>query len=281
MPINLWDKLDADAQNAQDAVRPKLPSLPQTPEQVPADGTLLEPNYAPHYHAWKADPSPQNADNLLKTIQPVIQKGLKSYARGSQASPTLLTQAKLTALNSLKRYDPMQSKLQTYLLYQLQSLQRAAAKEERIISVPEQLLLDSKHLYDTTNLLRDELGREPSDAELSDHLGISTKRIKYVRSLRQPIASSTFAARSGDDEESLFDPAVQSRDRGDAWLEFVYHDLDPTNQVIMEHALGLHGHKPLNNKEIARKLRISEGAVSQRKAIIQSKIDRREELGVV
>jgi DNA-binding NarL/FixJ family response regulator len=46
----------------------------------------------------------------------------------------------------------------------------------------------------------------------------------------------------------------------------------------MEHTLGLHGKKVLSNQEIARKLRLTPGAVSQRKATIQQLLNQEQEL---
>ena len=53
----------------------------------------------------------------------------------------------------------------------------------------------------------------------------------------------------------------------------VYYDLDDTNQSIMEYTLGLHGAPVLENREIANRLGITAGAVSQRKAKIQAMLD--------
>lgn len=242
-------------------------------------GQMLEKNYEPHYTAWKANPTPENAGNLLRAVDPIIDKAMKSYARGSKDSPTLRSKAKQITLNAFNNYDPTKSKLQTYLYYQLQSLQRATAKEERIISAPEQILLDSKHLYDSSNELKDSLGRDPSDSELADHVGLSLKRIKYIRRLKQAVPESTFTTQRGSEDE-MFDPAVQMHDDS-GWREFVYHDLDPTNQIIMEHLLGMHGKAKLPTKLIAQKLGVSPGAISQRSASIQAKLDKRDELGVI
>jgi DNA-directed RNA polymerase specialized sigma subunit len=41
----------------------------------------------------------------------------------------------------------------------------------------------------------------------------------------------------------------------------------------MEHTLGLNGKKVLANTEVAKRLSISPGAVSQRKSRIQSRLD--------
>ena len=50
------------------------------------------------------------------------------------------------------------------------------------------------------------------------------------------------------------------------------------DQKIMELSLGMRGHKPLSNLEIAKKLGRSPGALSQRKAKIQAMIDKEEDL---
>ncbi len=244
--------------------------------------TFLEQDLQPHFEAWKAKPSPENSTNLLKAVDPIINRGMKTYARGSATSPTIRSKARQIALKSFGNYDPTKSKLGTYLMYQLQSLQRATAKEERIVSAPEQLLLDSKHLYDATNKLRDELGRDPSDVELSDHISMPIKRISYIRKLKSTVPEGAFSQQAGSSDNESFDPGIVQRHGGDdGWMEFVYHDLDPINQLIFEHTLGLHEKPRLSNIQIAKKLGISPGAISQRKAIIQSKLDQRDELGVL
>jgi DNA-binding NarL/FixJ family response regulator len=48
----------------------------------------------------------------------------------------------------------------------------------------------------------------------------------------------------------------------------------------MEHTVGLHGKKVLPKQGIAAKLNLSPGAISQRAAKIQEKLNRKEELGV-
>jgi hypothetical protein len=69
-----------------------------------------------------------------------------------------------------------------------------------------------------------------------------------------------------------------SRDASDAWVSIVYNDLPTIDQKIMEYTLGLHGHKKLNNQEIAKKLNRSPGSISQRKVKIQQILDQESDL---
>ena len=74
-------------------------------------------------------------------------------------------------------------------------------------------------------------------------------------------------------------PAVMQNDPT-GWHEFVYNDLNEVDKAIMEYTLGLHGIKKLPATEIAKKLNISPGAISQRSQRIQAKLNQREELGL-
>ena len=136
--------------------------------------SLLEPDFEPHYNAWKQTPNPQTSGALLKAVDPVLTSALRSY--GGQNSPTMKSKARIMALDAMGRYDPSRSKLRTHLMSQLQSLRRSSAKESQILSVPEQVGLDLGHLRESENFLKDQLGRDPSDVELADHTGLSLKK---------------------------------------------------------------------------------------------------------
>jgi DNA-directed RNA polymerase specialized sigma subunit len=258
------------------SVKPAIPPIPGMDQPT----SYLEPHYADLYNSWKTDPTPQASSSLLKTIDPVIKEALKSYGGTRQESPTLRSKAKLLALEAMQKYDPTRSKLKTHLLTQFQGLRRMAAKENQIISVPEQVMLDQGHLREAENRLRDKLGRDPSDWELIDETGLSLKRISYIRSMKPTFAEGKLTT-VDEEGSSMSVPAIaaqQTEDKG--WQEFIYSDLHPIDQVIMEHTLGMNNKKVLSNQEIARKLGLSPGAISQRKARIQQLLDRREDLGI-
>jgi hypothetical protein len=57
------------------------------------------------------------------------------------------------------------------------------------------------------------------------------------------------------------------------WVEAVYLDQSPVDQVILQHSFGLHGRPVLSGEEVARMLNLSPGSVSQRKARLQRDLD--------
>ncbi len=237
----------------------------------------LEAEFNKPYTAWKSAPSPRTTGDMLRAVDPIINKGLSSYAGAGRTSPVLRSHAKQIAISALESYDPKRAKLQTHLLTHLQGLQRVASQQRRVLSIPERVLLDRYHLSEDTANLQDMLGRDPSDKELADRSGLSLKRIEYIRRLNTPLSEGSFSANA--EGLSLPAPAVQQQET-DTWVEFVYGDLNDIDKKILEHTLGLHGSRQLSSQQIAQKLRISAGAVSQRAERIQKKLNQRDELGI-
>lgn len=245
---------------------------------MPNNNWALEPDYDEPFKAWQASPSPQTSGALLRAVDPVLQSAIKSYAGGG-ASPVIRGQAKNLALSALNTYDPTRSSLRTHLLSNLQRLRRVSAQSGQIIKLPERIARDRVLLDEATTRLTDELGRDPSDLEIADFAGLPLKRIAQVRKAARPLAEGRFVAEG--DEEELAAPAVDPIQRQyDQWLEFVHGDLSPRDQFILERGLGMHGHKRMAPTAIAKAMKVSPAAISQRMAYIQTLLDKRDQVGL-
>ena len=244
----------------------------------------LEPEYAQSYQQWKTLPNKTTTGALLRTVNPVIDKAIHSYGGGSKGSPTLRSRARKLALDAMPTYNPAKGSLQTHLLSQLRRLQRVAGQEQQIISVPEQIVLNRRQLAESEREMRDELGRDPSDGEIADRTGLSIKRIGYIRGAHVPVAEGTATDRPGVSSGEQFTPAstIPGRDPGaDEWARFVYEDLGNKDQAIMDFTLGMNGAPKLQLTEIARRVGLSPGAVSQRTAKIQLMLNERDSAGLI
>jgi DNA-directed RNA polymerase specialized sigma subunit len=147
--------------------------------------------------------------------------------------------------------------------------------------MPEQVALDQMRMNEAITELTDRLGRPPSDRELAEFTGLSTARLEHIRLGQKPVAEGTSTQLSAEGGGG-YDPAVTGLGPDSiAWLDFVYEDLDPVNQYIMERAFGMHGHDKMTPGEIATALKLSPGAISQRMAKIQAEIDDIEDLGML
>lgn len=227
---------------------------------------MLEPAFRDVYGAYQKDPGPHTAGPLLTALSPVIDEGLRSYAGSEATSPTLRARAKTLTLEAVRRYSPDRAKLRTHLLSHLRGLRRVSEQATRGVYVPEQWKLDSQQIAGALPDLRDELGREPSDAELADRLSIPLTRIRRGRQVPGVLS----AGQAPNAQLELKRPDERA---WDVWVESVYHDLPPVDQVILEHSFGLHGRPVLPAGQIAKMVNLSPGSISQKKARIQQHLD--------
>jgi DNA-directed RNA polymerase specialized sigma subunit len=235
----------------------------------------LENQHRDAYLAYRSGPTPATTGGFLKSIEPLVRLGMRTYGGGE--SPLVYSRARQIALKAMPSYDPTRASLKTHLLSHMRGLQRYTNNLESTLSVPEQVALDHQRVYRAQQELEDELGRAPSDQELSDYAKLSPKRLNYVRSYRPAVAEGQMQSLFHDGvsgEQDLFDPAVERLGASHEHAMFLYHDLDPHDQIILERSLGLNGHRPMSRKDIARHLKLSSSAVTQRAQRIQEQLDR-------
>ena len=261
--------------------QPKQPGMPSILGDTPPPFSGSRPagvgdEFDALYPQWATNKTPETNTALLRTIQPVIDTAVMSYA-GQAASPNLKSRAKLMALKALDTYDPNRGNVRTHLLSQLQSLRRLSAQNQNIIAIPEQVGLDYARLNESENELRDQLGRDPTDDEIADATGLSTRRIQKIRAFNQPVAEGMTTREVADEESYGGDVAsvIPNSNRAvDAWFNFIYEDLSPVDKLIADMTLGRNGRRKTSTQEIARRLNITPGAVSQRAAKIQAMLDK-------
>jgi DNA-directed RNA polymerase specialized sigma subunit len=241
----------------------------------------IEPHLIKPIMDFKANPHPASADAFLKAVAPIMETGLATYG-GRDVNPMMRTRARRVLLASVPSYDPSRASFKTHAMNQLRTLQRYGARQQQVIKVPEAVALDQGHLRESEAELRDRLGRDPSDLELADHAGISRGRIRYIRGYRPGLAEGQVAAAgTAEGDDGGYEPAVVQADPVRQHAEFLYHDLDPTDQVILEYTLGLNGAPVLPGNMVAARVGLSAGAVSQRKARIDQRMRELAATGVL
>jgi RNA polymerase primary sigma factor len=216
---------------------------------------------------------------VVSAATPYISKATQRHLRTTD--PVMIGKAKSLFIRSLPRFDPSKASLPTYIDRQLQPLIRWQAERTGAVNLPDRMRTDLAQLARMEKEYLDEYGRQPSTRQLAELSGISTGRIAKIRQAQHPVFASSTPMGDGNGEMTdefgdmgVYNDAAASQ----AWLRIVRSDLSDIDQTILEHTLGLDGAEVLSNKNLAERLNLSPGAISQRKARIQSILDRESEL---
>lgn len=231
---------------------PKLPSLPET------------------YATWQASQHDEDFANVMKALEPTVQRGLKAYGDGRQ---DLRTRARILAAEAVKTYDPKKAgkaQLSTYVHSHLQRLQRVSADRSAAVRLPERSRMDAIVIRDAVREYMDKEGHEPDVVTLSEMTGISRSRQKLAADAYKEISEAGLETEKGD---TLLQGTVD--DGEDAWRDYVYHDLDAKSRKILEWTTGYGGSRTLPKQEIAKRLRMTPAAVSSRIQTIISRLEDR------
>jgi DNA-directed RNA polymerase specialized sigma subunit len=223
------------------------------------------------YERWKAKPSPLVMGELLQAAEPTIQSALRSYAGGNQA---LRSRARKLASQAVQSYDPKKgAKLSTHLMTQMQPLTRISREYTQVVKVPERATLDLYKLNQEQQKFKDQFSRDPSDKELADATGMSMRRLGKVRGFGRGEVAESSLTEMDEGEASVMYPGVSKIDPEMVWMEYVHHDLPPIDQQILEWKTGYNGKPVLSNNEIARRLNLTAGAISQRSGRISERLN--------
>lgn len=211
------------------------------------------------------------AGALLQELTPTIDRAIHTFANDD---PSYKTQARILSLNAVKSYDPSKkTQLSSHVFNHLQRLQRLSAQRGNLIYVPENAALQRRAIEKARDEYELEHGEEPTVEELADLMGISIKKINKLMSYGGTTSESATQDEHGD---SLAGSSVEHA--LDLYDRYIYEELDRVDKKIYEWSTGFGGSKRLNRAEMAKRLGISESAVSQRASSIARKFNEDREM---
>lgn len=225
------------------------------------------------YNHWKKSQKAEDLSPMLDYLNSDIDKAIYAYA-GLNAGPAVKSKAKLLAIKAIKNYDPKsKSSLRSWVYTQLQPLSRYA-RDLSPSPMPERTMQQLSMLKYYENDFYENKGRAPSDKELADLTGLSVKQIGKLRGMDKKTYSESFTAFTGENPVTAQELTAtpDSKIKEDT-LAAMYDSLTPQEQYILEHKLGYNNNKILSNNEIAKKLKMSPGRVSQLTAALAAKLD--------
>src|SRR5260370_30415453 len=209
----------------------------------------------------------------------------RDYANFGLPLLDLISEGNIGLTKAVERFDPTKgAKLSTYAMWWIkQALKRALANQSKTIRLPVHLVHKVAKIRRVSLQMSDELGREPTDEELGEEIGIASEKVARLKSvgirpasLDAPIAendSTEFAEVIGDDEaqtpfESLRDKNLRSE------MDGLIEVLDAREKKIISHRFGLDGGKPKTLEDVSRDFGVTRERIRQLQNIALAKLRR-------
>lgn len=197
----------------------------------------------------------------------------------------LISEGNIGLMKAVERFDPAKGgKLSTYGAWWIkQSIKRALANQSKTIRLPVHLVDKISKMRRMTMRLQEELGREPTDQELAEELGMTASRVSQLRTAA--IRPASLDAPIGDDESNNFAEIVEDENADTPYeeledktitkmLQEMVKTLDPREATILRYRFGLDGGSEKTLEEVGEKFGVTRERVRQIQNIALSKLRR-------
>jgi RNA polymerase primary sigma factor len=195
----------------------------------------------------------------------------------------LINEGNIGLMKAVERFDPAKGgKLSTYGSWWIkQSIKRALANQSKTIRLPVHLVDKISKMRRTAMRLQEVFGREPTDEELGEELGISASRVAQLRTAA--IRPASLDAPIGDDDSNNFAEVVQDENADTPYehleektvtrmLQEMVKTLDEREATILRYRFGLDGGPEKTLEEVGQKFGVTRERVRQIQNIALAKL---------
>jgi RNA polymerase primary sigma factor len=204
----------------------------------------------------------------------LVVKIARDYANFGLPLLDLISEGNIGLMKAVERFDPKKGgKLSTYAAWWIkQSIKRALANQTKTIRLPIHLVEKIGKMRRVSSQMMEELGREPTDDELADEIGLSSSKVAALKSaalrpasLDEPIQEGEgfqFGDIVGDEESDNPFETLRDKDMLEEVGELL-DVLDHRERMIINSRFGLDGQEPRTLEEIGETLGVTRERIRQ------------------
>jgi RNA polymerase primary sigma factor len=197
----------------------------------------------------------------------------------------LISEGNIGLTKAVERFEPGKgAKLSTYAMWWIkQSIKRALANQSKTIRLPVHLVDKVARVRRVSLQMSDDLGREPTDDELGEEIGIAPQKVARLRTVG--IRPASLDAPIGDDDSTEFGEMIGDEDaqtpfellrdeslRGE--VDGLIAVLDSREKKIISQRFGLDGGKPKTLEDVSKGFGITRERIRQLQNIALAKLRR-------
>ena len=222
-------------------------------------------------------------EQMIKANLRLVVKIARDYEGIGLPLLDLISEGNIGLMKAVERFDPAKGgKLSTYGSWWIkQSIKRALANQSKTIRLPVHLVDKISKMRRTALRLQEELGREPTDEELGEELGISASRGAQMR--MAAIRPASLDAPIGDEDSNNFAEVVQDESADTPYeqlegktvtkmLQEMVKTLDHREATILRARFGLDGGPQKTLEEVGVKFGVTRERVRQIQNIALKKL---------
>ena len=220
---------------------------------------------------------------MIKANLRLVVKIAHDYANLGLPLLDLVSEGNIGLMKAVERFDPAKGgKLSTYAAWWIkQSIKRALANQSKTIRLPVHLVDKISKMRRVSLQMSEELGREPTDDELAEEIGLSSGKVSQLKtasirpaSLDAPISdddSTEFGEIIGDEHSQTPFELLRDKNLRDEVSDLL-EALDDRDRKIIFQRFGLDGGKPKTLEEVGKKFGVTRERIRQLQNIALAKL---------
>ncbi len=215
----------------------------------------------------------------------LVVKIAQDYSGYGLPLADLISEGNIGLMKAVERFDPKKGgKLSTYAAWWIkQSIKRALANQSKTIRLPVHMVDKIAKMRRISTMLAEVLGREPTDEELSEELGLPRRKLAMLKQASQRPTSLDAPINEGEatryseiiGDERAEDPLEALSDKNlHGELDDLLSVLDKRERRIIDERFGLGGRKPMTLEEVGREFGVTRERIRQLQNVALSKMRR-------